>query len=446
MDRSERADPRGPGARQADRDGLHRLRAHHAARGRRGQGQLAGRAAAGVPAVAARARAVAAVRLGHRTTDRRAGHAAVLRVAGLVEVPGRAPGPGPDTALAAGLSGRHAAPDRWGTDLCADRQREDRDRRTHRPGPGPPPRRGHRRPPLRDDHPHLRPGGSADQGRLGGHRADREGRPGAHRDQPARRLRQFRRARGGLPAVLRPGQRRGRTGRPDGPRSRCWPRRRPGCTRCRSRRSRRRSARPAGSVGTPPSRSPECATQSRHSWSISGSGPGWPATSSWSPSSTRTGRARSPGTAADGEGHRRSATSTTRTPTRPAAPSRATAPREPPTPPRRRSWPSVPAPPTGSPRRPRPAPRGCARRWPRRCRWPSCTARPRSTRPSAPPHWPAGSPRMTWPRSWPTNATSAATRPAAGAGLGDAQPADRHARLGPVRRPDSNVGRQEAAS
>ena len=121
---------------------------------------------------------------------------------------------GPHPADAARLPGRDAAPGRWRADVCVDRQREDRHRRARRPGPGPAPRRGRRRAALRHDGPHLRPGRPAVQGRLGGDGADRQGRPGADRGEPARRVRHLRRARGGLRRVLRPRSTPGRTGRP----------------------------------------------------------------------------------------------------------------------------------------------------------------------------------------------------------------------------------------
>ena len=69
-------------------------------------------------------------------------HVVVLRLAGLVPVPGGAADLGPHAADAAGLSGRDPAPSGRGADLCADRQREDRHRRARRPGPGPAPRCG----------------------------------------------------------------------------------------------------------------------------------------------------------------------------------------------------------------------------------------------------------------------------------------------------------------
>lgn len=75
---------------------------------------------AGVPAVVSGAGAVAAVRLGRRTAHRRA-QDVVLRLAGLVPLPGCDPGLGPHPADAAGLPGRDATRDRRRTDVCPGR-------------------------------------------------------------------------------------------------------------------------------------------------------------------------------------------------------------------------------------------------------------------------------------------------------------------------------------
>ena len=63
--------------------------------GRRGEGGVAGGAPADVPAVDPRAGDVAAVGLGRGPEDRRPPHAAVLLLAGVVTVPGRAAVVGP---------------------------------------------------------------------------------------------------------------------------------------------------------------------------------------------------------------------------------------------------------------------------------------------------------------------------------------------------------------
>ncbi len=63
---------------------------------------------------------------------RRGEDGAVLRVAGLVAVPGGAGVAGQDDAERVRRAGRDAAPARRGPDVCADRQREDRHRRACR--------------------------------------------------------------------------------------------------------------------------------------------------------------------------------------------------------------------------------------------------------------------------------------------------------------------------
>src|SRR3954452_4162712 len=61
-----------------------------------GEAGLVGRSSADVSTVGARAVAVAAVRLGRWAPRRRAQDVSVLRLAGLVAVPGGDPGVGPD--------------------------------------------------------------------------------------------------------------------------------------------------------------------------------------------------------------------------------------------------------------------------------------------------------------------------------------------------------------
>lgn len=101
-------------------------------------------------------------------------------------------------------------------------------------------------PALRDDHPHGCPGRPANEGRFGGHRAHRQGRPRAHGREPARGVPHVRGAGGGLPGVLRGGQ------RPAAPRDPAAPGRgadrgtHAAPIRCPVRLSRSRSAPPGG--------------------------------------------------------------------------------------------------------------------------------------------------------------------------------------------------------
>ena len=165
------------------------------------------------------------------------------------------------------------------------------------------------------------------KGGVGGDGEDRQARSGADDGEPARRLRQLRRAGRRRRRVLREGQRPGRIGRPAGRRPRCSPRNGPGCMCCPPRRTP-----PAlgetrrvdddqtirfGSVrySTPTAiRVPRC-------------GVGWSATS-WSSSATPPGVAwsRSPATSCPPPAIRASSTPTTRT-TRPATDPRSPKPR-----------------------------------------------------------------------------------------------------------------------
>ena len=77
------------------------------------------------------------------------------------------------------LPGHDAAPGRWGTDLCVDRQREDRDRRARRRGPGAAPDDRRRRPALRPDRPHLCPVRPRARDAAAQRRADQEARRSA---------------------------------------------------------------------------------------------------------------------------------------------------------------------------------------------------------------------------------------------------------------------------
>ncbi len=107
--------------------------------------------------------------------------------------PGRSPASTPPASAASHIT-------EPGTE---DRQRAHRHRRARRRDRGAQP--GHRgvRPPLRPDHCYLCSGGPGLEGRLRVERAGREGRLGAHGREPASRLRQLRRAGGGLRGVHR---------------------------------------------------------------------------------------------------------------------------------------------------------------------------------------------------------------------------------------------------
>ena len=109
----------------------------------------------------------------------------VLRLAGLVAVPGGDPDLGPDAADADRLPGRDAAAARWGADVCVDRQREDRHRRARRRGAGAAPE-------VVAAGRHYGVHGATvcrptreSKGGVGGDGADRQGRPGADRGEPA---------------------------------------------------------------------------------------------------------------------------------------------------------------------------------------------------------------------------------------------------------------------
>lgn len=153
----------------------------------------------------------------------RARDAVVLRVAGLVAIPGGDPGLGPAPAHGDLVHRLHVAGDRRGTDLCAHRQREDDDHRPGRRDRGPSSSSRCRGPPLRPASPHVRPVRSRVQGRLGGHRPHRQGGPDPHQCEPAREVRQFRRTSRGLRDLLPAGQQPGppRDGQDPGLRSGC---------------------------------------------------------------------------------------------------------------------------------------------------------------------------------------------------------------------------------
>src|SRR5262249_35662048 len=116
-------DPRGRRPRPAAGDGLLWQREDHAPGSSSGQGDLPGRPPADLPALAAGAGWVAAVRLGGRAAGERSPDAPVLRLAGLVAVSGGAADLGPQAGHAAGLPGRDPAPAARCADLPADGQR-----------------------------------------------------------------------------------------------------------------------------------------------------------------------------------------------------------------------------------------------------------------------------------------------------------------------------------
>jgi hypothetical protein len=213
----EGQDPRGCGARQAGRVGLCRFAAHDPARGRAGAGGVPVRAGAGAPAVGDRAGHVAAVRLRGRPAHRRGEDGAVLRMAGLVTVPGGAAHPGQDDAKCVRRVGRDAAPARGRPDVCAHRQREDRHRGARGRDRGAQPADARVRAALLGDRAHLRAGRSGQQGRQRIDGAAGQGRPRADRHEPARRVRLVRRVGDRVRGVLRAGQRPGASGDPPRP-------------------------------------------------------------------------------------------------------------------------------------------------------------------------------------------------------------------------------------
>ncbi len=184
----ERRYPRRCGARQAGGAGVRGVGAHHPPGGRAGEGGLPVGAGAGAPAVDHRAGAVAAVRLRRRPGRRRGEDGAVLRVAGLVPVPGGAAAAGQDPAIGVRRAGRHAAPPGRGADVRADRQREDRHHRACRRDPGAQPADAGLRRALRGVGEDVRAGRPGQQGRQRSHGEAGQGRPGAHGGEPAGRL------------------------------------------------------------------------------------------------------------------------------------------------------------------------------------------------------------------------------------------------------------------
>ena len=401
-------DPGGRGAPQDHRDGLPGVGAVDPAGGRGGEGGLAGGPAAALPAVGAGAGDVAAVGLGRRAADRGRKTQLFCGVAGLVPVPGGDPGLGPAAGHPDLVHRPGAARRRRGADLPADRQRAHRHHGPRRRDPGAAPGDGRAGPALRLQGGDLRAVRPGVQGRGRGHGEDRQGRPGAVGGEPAAGLRQLRRARGGLPGVLRPGQRPGAPGDRGGPGREAGGRAgdaapaagRAACAGAgRGAAGRRRPDRP---VRVGPLLHP--ARPRRHQGVVPGRRGG---TGDHRPDRPRA-RPRSPGTGCRCRAARRSATSTTRTTragTGRASPGPGRGPR-----PRPRSWPSATARSGGWPRPPRPARSGSGRRWPARSSWPPWSARTGWTRRSGWRRSPAGSPTATWPRSsttWPPSARPA---------------------------------------
>src|SRR5262249_19850995 len=166
-------------------DGLWRQPADHAPGGGSYQGGLPGGTPAQLPALAAGAWQVAAVRLGGRSPGGGAPDPAVLRLASLVALSGGAADLGPQAGYPAGLPGRHPAPAGGRSYLPADGQRAHGD---HRPGggcAGAASGAGGGSPASWSGGPDLCGGGPRVEGRLGGHGEGGQGGPGADRGQPA---------------------------------------------------------------------------------------------------------------------------------------------------------------------------------------------------------------------------------------------------------------------
>ena len=148
-------------------------------------------------------------------------------------------------------------------DLPADRQRADRHHGPRRGDPGAAPGDGRAGQALRLQGGDVRAVRPRVQGRGRGDGEDRQGGPGAVGCEPAAGLRQLHRARGGLPGVLRAGQRPGAPGERRGPGGRGWPPSGRCCTRCRPSRTRWRWARSGWSATTRRSGSGRSATPPR---------------------------------------------------------------------------------------------------------------------------------------------------------------------------------------
>ena len=193
--RRSRSGSSGPTARSAPMScstscaalGFDGFGAHGAPGGRRGEGQPIGAVGGGCIGRGSPSRACGRSGTGAKgPRDRRAAHDVVLRVVGVVAVPGGDPDVGPHDADADRLSGPVDARLGWGADVLADRQREARSPSTTSPAIAvrqPADRRRGR--PLRGDGRDVRAVRSRVQGRLGGDGAGRQGRPGPDRRQPA---------------------------------------------------------------------------------------------------------------------------------------------------------------------------------------------------------------------------------------------------------------------
>ena len=145
-----------------------------------------------------RAGHVGAVGLGRRSGHFWAKDESVLCVAGVVEVPGGGRDLGSHPADGDRLSGSSDASLWRRPDLLAHRQRAHGHDRSRRRGAGQASGDGRGRRPLRDHGGDVCAGGPRVQGRVRGDRAGRQGRLGANRRQPARRLHQLVRAGRGL--------------------------------------------------------------------------------------------------------------------------------------------------------------------------------------------------------------------------------------------------------
>ena len=131
----------------------------------------------------------------------------MVRVAGVEPLSRGTAGPRQDPADGHRLHRRRAPQVWWCADLWVERQRENAHAGPHRADCRPPPDDGGGWPLLRDHAGQLCTGGPTNQRWIRSHGAHLDGRPGAHRCQPAAQLRQLHRAARGLRRVLPAGQR-----------------------------------------------------------------------------------------------------------------------------------------------------------------------------------------------------------------------------------------------